>query len=92
MCRQKRTRNDDNAQWLATMRAGLDATLAGLYTNICTLFGFGPKFVIWCSVDAGMDASPVGALVVLVVDPPPGGVDTGVVVVGADDAPGRHCE
>ena len=81
-----------DSQWLATMSGGLLCTRAGLYTYMPTLFGFGPKFVIWCSVDAGMDASPVGALVVLVEDPPPGGVDTGVVVVGADDAPGRHCE
>lgn len=82
---------NDDVQWLATMRAGLAATLAGLYTNICTLFGFGPKFDICVSFDAGMDESPVGALLVEVV---PGTVVAGTVVVGAGAgaAPGWHCE
>ena len=84
----ERSGEDGNAQWLATMSAGLDATFAGLYTNICTLFGFGPKFEICVSVDAGIDASPVGALPVDVV--PTVVVVTGTVVVGAGAEPGWH--
>ncbi len=83
---------DQDVQWLATMRAGFDATLAGLYTNICTLFGLGPKFEICVSFDAGIDASPVGALPVEVVPGGVGGVVAGTVVVGAGAAPGWHCE
>ena len=37
------------------------ATFAGLYTNIPTSFGLGPKSVICVSVDAGIEASLVGA-------------------------------
>ena len=38
---------ESNSQWLATINAGLDATVRGLYTYTATLFGFGPKLLIW---------------------------------------------
>ncbi len=40
------------------MSGGFVATRAGLYTNMPMLFGFAPKFVIWCSVDAGIELRP----------------------------------
>lgn len=54
------------------------------------LFGLVPKLVIWCSVEAGMDERPVGAVPVpvLVV---PGGTTVEVGEGGAVDAePGKH--
>ena len=56
------------------------------------LFGLEPKFVIWCSVDAGIELRPGPAGAVLV-----GGVvlvgEAGLEVVGGGGAaPGWHCE
>lgn len=78
------------AQWLATMSGGFAATRAGLYTNMPMLFGFVPKFVIWWSVDAGIELRP-GAVGVVGAGPA-GDVGAGAEVGAGAAAPGWHCE